>query len=174
LEKKRNVIRASIDGFHNPDDIRYTRGKDSPEGYYCESFNYDALTTLLLQPLGPNGNLKYKTSVFDFRTNTDAHSPTLTAQKNSILIFDGVFLLRQELFNFWDFKIFVEVDFEESLRRAVIRDKELLGDETFTRERYLKRYIPGQKIYLEAIMPKLIADVVINNNDVERPALGRN
>ena len=41
LEKKKNVIRASIDGFHNPGYIRYKRCKDSPEGYYYDSFNYD-------------------------------------------------------------------------------------------------------------------------------------
>jgi len=36
----RPVIRASIDGFHNPGAIRYARGKFSPEGYYFDSFDY--------------------------------------------------------------------------------------------------------------------------------------
>ena len=50
------VLRASIDGFHNPKEIRRQRGSLSPEGYYYDSFNYVLLTTHLLQPLEPQGN----------------------------------------------------------------------------------------------------------------------
>ena len=121
----------------------------------------------MLTPLGPDGNLIYKTSVFDFRTNSEAHSPTQTAQKNSILLFDGVFLLRQELIDYWDYKIFVDVDFDESLRRATQRDKEIFGSASSARERYMKRYIPGQKIYLKTVNPKTFADVVVKNNEPE-------
>jgi uridine kinase len=39
----RPVIRAGIDGFHNPRSVRYRRGKDSPEGFFLDSFNYDSL-----------------------------------------------------------------------------------------------------------------------------------
>ncbi len=122
----------------------------------------------MLSPLGPDENLKYKISVFDFRTDSETHSPAQTAQKNSILLFDGVFLLRQELLEHWDYKIFVDVDFEESLRRAILRDKELFGSESSARKRYLKRYIPGQKIYLKTVNPKTLADVVVKNNDTEK------
>lgn len=33
----REVIRASVDGFHRPRVERYRRGPDSPEGYYEDS-----------------------------------------------------------------------------------------------------------------------------------------
>jgi len=39
----RDVIRASVDGFHNPRVVRYTRGPDSPEGYFLDSFDYATL-----------------------------------------------------------------------------------------------------------------------------------
>ena len=77
-------------------------------------------------------------------------------------------MLRQELIEHWDYKIFVDVDFEESLRRATLRDKELFGSESSARERYMKRYIPGQKIYLKTFNPKTYADVVVKNNDPEK------
>jgi uridine kinase len=32
----RDVIRASIDGFHDPRAVRYARGRDSPDGYLRE------------------------------------------------------------------------------------------------------------------------------------------
>src|SRR5689334_3419655 len=63
------VILASIDGFHNPSDIRSRRGKLSPEGYYEDSFNYPALKELLLGPLGPNGSLYYQSKLFNFHTD---------------------------------------------------------------------------------------------------------
>ena len=46
----RPVIRASIDGFHNSAEVRHQRGKSSPEGYYLDSFNYNALTKQLTNP----------------------------------------------------------------------------------------------------------------------------
>ena len=52
LEKSnRQIIRASIDGFHNPKAIRYRKGRDSPDGYYQDSFNLQLLIDKLLEPL---------------------------------------------------------------------------------------------------------------------------
>ena len=48
--QNRPVIRASIDGFHNPSSIRHVRGELSADGYYNDSFNYDALVKFLLSP----------------------------------------------------------------------------------------------------------------------------
>ena len=51
----RAVIRASVDGFHNPRHFRYRLGADSPEGYYRDSFDYETLKAVLLDPLGARG-----------------------------------------------------------------------------------------------------------------------
>ncbi len=60
-----NVILISVDDFHNPSKIRYQQGRNSPQGYYEDSFNYNAIITNVLKPLGPEGNLKYKSAFFD-------------------------------------------------------------------------------------------------------------
>ena len=86
----RPVIRASIDGFHNPKSIRYTKGEASPEGYYFDSFNHKAMTEVLLDPLS-SGKLQYKTAVFDYRTDSEVVLPVQTATKDSILIMEGIF-----------------------------------------------------------------------------------
>jgi uridine kinase len=49
----RPVVRATIDGFHWPRAERYRRGPTSPEGYYRDSFDYDALRRELLLAVGP-------------------------------------------------------------------------------------------------------------------------
>ena len=39
----RPSVRVPVDGFHNPQSIRYQRGRDSAEGYYRDAYNYDLL-----------------------------------------------------------------------------------------------------------------------------------
>jgi len=172
LQKQvRPVIRASIDGFHNPRAVRYKRGPDSPEGYFYNSFDYAAITARLLEPLGANGNRRYQTAVFDFRTDSPLRSPVEHAPDNAILLFDGVFLLRSELYPYWDFKIFVDVGFETAVERATQRDQYLFGTAKDARRRYWKRYVPGQRLYLQRHNPRGYADVVIKNDDPMNPTM---
>ncbi len=161
----RPVIRASLDGFHRPRAERYYRGPDSPEGYYLDSFDYGALKEALLLPLGPEGDLNYRTAVFDFRSDAPVDSPLLQAPANAVLLLDGVFLLRPELNAHWDYRIFVQVDFEVALRRAVQRDRELFGSPEAVRARYEERYFPAQRSYLERVQPQGLADAIVHNND---------
>lgn len=56
----RSVIRASCDGFHSVRADRYRRVRDSPEGYYHDSFDYEAIRSALLVPLGPSGSGSYR------------------------------------------------------------------------------------------------------------------
>jgi uridine kinase len=167
----RGVIRASIDGFHNPQHIRSNRGPYSPEGYYYDSFNYELLQECLLNPLGPDGNRIYRPAVFDFKTNREIHAKELQAKDMDILIFEGVFLFRPELYPCWDLKIFVDIDFQTSIDRALKRDLYLFGQKAEILKRYQERYIPGQEIYLDAVKPKLKADIIVNNNDFTKPEI---
>ena len=88
----RDVIRASIDGFHNPSAIRRSRGPLSPEGYFHDSFNYPALIDSLLEPLGPGGSRAFRRAIFDFRTDAPVETPVEHAAPDAILLLDGVFL----------------------------------------------------------------------------------
>ena len=168
----RTVIRASIDGFHNPSAVRRQRGPDSPEGYFQDSFNYSALRAVLLDPLGSAGSLCFQRAVFDFRTDRPVESPTEEATIDSILLFDGVFLLRPEVRDCWDFSVFVQAEFSTTLKRAISRDLELFGGKTEVLRRYTERYVPGQKIYLSEVDPERLASLVVVNDDPISPVLG--
>jgi uridine kinase len=165
------VIRASLDNFHHPREVRHRRGAASPEGYYYDSFDYPALKSLLLEPLGPGGSLHYQTALFDGRAETALSAPVQAAAPRSILLFDGVFLFRPELEACWDLKIWVEVTFEVALGRAVQRDSEMFGGAAAVRERYEQRYIPGQRLYLEQCRPREQAHLIVDNNDPLHPVL---
>jgi len=170
----RTTIRASIDSFHNPRNVRYKKGSNSPEGYYQDSFQNDAILSELLIPLGPGGSRIYRSSVYNYRTDKPVLPQFHEAPLDAILLFDGVFLLRPELIRFWDFKIFVDVNFETSLQRAVARDLSVKGsgpDADTLRMRYHQRYVAGQQIYLQISRPKEKADVIIDNQNLDFPEI---
>ena len=167
----RAVIRASIDGFHRPRAERRRRGEDSPEGYYEDSFDYAALREALLDPLGFGGSRRYRPAVFRFRSDAPRSDAAAVAPEDAVLLFDGVFLLRPELFGIWDLRVFVSVGFDEVLRRALDRDAALFGSRDEVARRYRRRYIPGQRLYYAAAGPAEAADVVVYNNDPASPRL---
>lgn len=168
--RDREVIRASIDGFHLPRERRYRRGQDSPEGYYLDSFDHQAVRAELLLPLGPNGNRSCRLAVFDFRENERTSGNAHTAKPDAVLLFDGVFLLRPELIDLWDFRIFLFVEFPEVLRRVALRDRDLFASSDAVK-RYRIRYIPGQEIYFRTVRPWTLADVVLDNSDPTSPLI---
>ena len=84
---------------------------------------------------------------------------------------DGVFLLRKELGNCWDYSIFVDAGFSTTVKRALTRDVELFGSAEEVERRYSTRYVPGQKIYLSLVEPARLASVVIENDDPTNPSI---
>ena len=74
------------------------------------------------------------------------------------LVADGVFLQRPELDDLWDLRIWLEIAFDQALGRAVVRDAELFDD---VRDRYERRYYPGQRLYISEVDPRAHADIVV-------------
>jgi uridine kinase len=167
----REVIRASIDGFHRPRSQRHRQGPESPCGYYEDSFDQERLLAELLHPLGDAGSRLYRTRIFDYRADAPVRAEPMRASADAILLFDGVFLLRPELAGAWDHRIFVTVSPREVIRRARGRDAELFGSPGEAERRYKARYLPAQQHYLQTIHPDQLADVVLENNDPAHPTL---
>jgi len=172
---KRQIINSSIDGFHNPKKIRYKKGRSSPNGYYKDSFNYQSVIKNLLLPLSAKGNLRYCVATFDYQINQEIKTSLKIAKQNAILIMDGVFLLRPELINYWDLKIFLNVDFKTTLLRAIQREKDqkTLGNKQDIINWYKIRYIPGQKLYFAESNPQKKANIIIDNNNFNYPKINK-
>lgn len=167
----RPAIRASIDSFHRPAAERYRRGRYSPQGYYLDAFDYPGLRAALLLPLGPGGNGRYRTAIFDPWNDAPVEQPEQAAHPKAVLLFDGVFLFRPELNDVWDFRIFVDLDVEEAMRRGSGRDQAWMGSLEIAQLRYRLRYVPGEQIYVRDIRPKQHADVIFDNRDPANPGL---
>ena len=169
----RPVIRASVDGFHHPRAARYRRGADSPDGFYLDSYDHERLRAVLLDPLGPAGDRRHRTAVFDWRIDAAVDLPEATADESAVLLFDGIFCQHPAIADCWDLVVFLAIDFEEALRRMQIRDRSPSSPEEAMTERFWKRYAPGQQRYLREVRPRDNADIVIDNTDPMHPVILR-
>ncbi|MFU2028712.1 P-loop NTPase fold protein [Bacillus wiedmannii] len=165
------ITRASIDDFHNPRAIRYAQGKESARGYYEDAHDYIAFKERLLRPLGPNGNLQYETISHNLITDMPVHNEPLLAQPNMVLIVDGTFLLKKDVVHLFDYKIFVDTDFEIARERGAKRETEAFGSYEEAEKMFLNRYHAACKMYIDEHNPKSCADVIFWNNNFDDPVV---
>lgn len=173
LVPARPVIRVSGDDFHQPAALRKHRGDLSPDGYYHDAFDVQAMIDHVLQPLGPQGDLQYRSSLHDYRRDEPSLAAPASAATEAVLLFDGVFLLRPELRPHWDLSVDLDVDQDESLRRALSRDLELFESADNVRRRYIHRYLPGQALYRSQARPKDVCDVLVDMSSPADPVVLR-
>lgn len=167
--RQKIVVRSSIDNFHNSRVIRYKQGKESAIGYYEDAHDYNSFKQKLLIPLGPDGNLNYQTISLDLEKDEYVNSKVSIATKDMIFIIDGTFLFKKELRDLYDFKIFINSDFELARKRGAKREERAFGSYEKAEEMFLNRYHAASKLYLEQHSPQLYADIVINNDEFENP-----
>jgi uridine kinase len=165
---RRDVIRATIDDFLFPRAQRYPRGEYSAEGCYFDTHDYHALNRVLLDPLGPGGNRRFQHAVYDRTTDTVLSPPVTHAPADAVLIFDGVFLMRPELIDRWDLRIFVSTALDKTVDRAVIRERQVASRAEVER-RWRERYIPSQQLYFATVRPTDHADIIVHNDEPQQP-----
>ncbi len=121
LERTVPVVRASVDDRYRPMARRYERGRDSPGGFYRNSYDCDLLWRLLLGPLGPGGDGQDTAVTFDVAADQPLDLPVQQASPRGVLLFDGLFLRRPELRQCWEAPIFLRVPFGVSIPRGASR-----------------------------------------------------
>lgn len=161
------VVRASVDGFHNPARTRHRRGRNSPEGFYRDSYDYGRFIRLLLDPFGPEGSGNYVQQVYDVRREREVRCPPALAEAGTVLIVDGIFTHRDELVRFWDYTVWLDVPFEVAFPRAAQR----AGLDPDPNAESNRRYVEGQRLYVAECDPRARASLVIDNTDLTNPAI---
>lgn len=156
----RAVFRASIDDFHQPRARRYARGKDSPEGFYRDSYDYPTFKRMLTEPFRTGWIGSFNLAAFDLKRDLPFQPVWSSGPKDAILIVDGIFLNRPELRGIWNYSIWLDVDPEVATARMLERDGRSPNPE---------RYRDGQKLYLEEAKPREAASAIVDNSDFERP-----
>ncbi|MEV4260072.1 uridine kinase [Kribbella sp. NPDC049584] len=149
------------------------RSDRSGKGFFAVGWDYDAVRNQLLLPLGPDGNRRYVVGVRETSARSALDSPTRTATPDAVLLADGAFLQRPELDAHWDLRIYIHVSFDTVLHRGTARDQAWKDSPAAAEHRYLTRYIPGERRYVNEIHPADRAQLVVDNEDPAYPIITR-
>ncbi len=162
----RPVLHLTVDGFHRPRAERYRTGR-GPEGFYRDSYDYDALQRSVLQPF--RAGRPVVPAVRDVGSDRALAPEPVAVGADTVLLVDGIFLQRPELVDAWDAVVFVDVPFAVSVPRGNDR---FAGDHDPDPEAASnRRYVEGQRLYLGEADPLRSATWVVDNTDLRRPTL---
>ncbi len=155
-----------MDDFHHPSIIRY-KGKDPITSYIDNAFDLDKLVDEILKPITNNHQLDKEIKLLDMEKDQLTIKKRYRIDKDTIVLIEGVLLYREPIYQYFDYRIFIDITFDEVLIRAKRRDHHIFGDAVLNR--YINKYIPIQKMYLKKYKPKAISDIIINNENYMQP-----
>ncbi len=163
-EVGRVALVIHVDDFMHLRAIRHRRGRTSPQGYFEDSYDYDALIRHVLEPLGAAGSGRFRTGCTDRARDITVDLPERQASPTTITVVEGLFLLRDELAGWWEYSVFLDVSLDITMNRKSRRDGLSLvpGDQLHS------RYVEGWRSYREQHRPHDRATWVVASTD---PAL---
>jgi len=169
----RSTLRASLDDFKNPWREARELGYDriTGRGYYRNAYDFHSARTLLLDPASADGSGTVVLCAHDPLTGIDHRTVTVEASADAVLVVDSVFACRPEYNDFWDFRIWLDVDPEVSLARGIERDTLAEDGIDAATKLHSDRYHAAEAIYLAEVDPQSLADVIIDNRDFARPRI---
>jgi HAD superfamily hydrolase (TIGR01549 family) len=151
-----------LDDFHNPQAIRYS-GENPAENYYNLSFNLDEIINRLLIPLCRGESFSIKLPVLNIETDEYDSEKEYQINPETIVIFEGVFLLRKELLPHIDYTVFLDIPFRLSLERGMLRGG--------SAQKYNTKYHAAQRKYLAEYPPEKQADMMLDNSNWDSPSI---
>lgn len=163
--QSRPVIVIHADDYLNPAPIRHSKGRNSAEGFWQDSYNHAALHELPFAPLSPNGDGWCSPASYDQELDLTVRAEYLHAPSNALVIVEGMFLHRDELTRCWDASVFLDVPFAETAARMAVRN----GSNPDPVHPTMRRYVGGQRLYFAAARPWERATIVVVNTDFTSP-----
>jgi uridine kinase len=160
----RTVHVVHEDDFLQPRALRYRRGRDSPEGFYRDTYDERALRECVLEPLAPRGDRLVRLRAFDHVTDRACPSQPVLVGPDDVVVVEGMFLHRAALTGVWDVSVFLDVPFTETARRMAARD----GSNPDPEHPSMRRYVGGQRLYLAERAPRTRATYVVEHGDTSR------
>ncbi|MDM5246087.1 kinase [Lysinibacillus sp. G4S2] len=134
---------------------RYNTGYDEWYEYYYLQWDIDFIKHHVFLQLH-NYNLELKLPFYDQSTDVSCNKK-ITLAANSILIVEGIFLLRSEWRSFYDYSLYIECPKTVREERVLQRDV-YIGDFRTRLNKYRRRYWPAEEYYLEKEDPLAVAD----------------
>ena len=153
-----NAAVFHIDDMIHPRAVRYNDDYPQWEQYYYLQWRYDYFMREVISPIREGRSLG-PIELYD--KENDSYKTVLSdIPAGSIVIVEGVFLLRSELEGAFDVTVYIDVSKEERLERVLKRD-DYIGDSEAILKKYNERYFPAEDHYFEECSPKEKADIII-------------
>jgi uridine kinase len=160
-----------VDDFHRPRRERYAGPRPEPDQYRHQSIALDALVQDVLSPIRTHGRLDQTLRHLDLRTDRYTTERSYRVTERSIVVVEGVFLLRRPVRVHLDLIVFLAVDEEVLVARGAGRDESVHGSDA--ERRFRQKYLPAQRVVFAANPPEQLADVIIDNTDWDQPQVIR-
>ncbi|HEY5713816.1 MAG TPA: hypothetical protein VIT68_00510 [Candidatus Gracilibacteria bacterium] len=167
--QNKEAYHVGIDGFHFDKSHRYRQGRHSARGYYEDAYDEVGFRQKVLE-LSQKKPFSFIPFSHDLKTDQHLTPDPIPLAPNALLITDGCHLFKPIYQSHWDLKIYLKISFETALQRGIQRGIET-NDPKETRESYLNRYHAASKMYIEAVQPEFLADIIIDYEDFEDPKI---
>ena len=156
--KGRTVLLLHIDDFIHPRSVRYNDNHPEWLCYYDLQWRFDYFAGVIRQ-IRTSREPSISIELYD-KAN-DTYTPHRYALSDSIVVLvEGIFLQRAEYSGLFDCLIYMDVPEELRLRRVLKRDT-YIGSEDQIAAKYISRYFPAERQYLQEYQPQLRADFVL-------------
>jgi uridine kinase len=164
VERGRQALRACLDDFKRPWSEAHLYDRTSGEGYYRNAFDLES---------APGADGVVALCSIDPLTQLDHSTAKTLMSANGVLIVDGTFACRPELDVYWDFRIWLEIDSELSVRRGTQRDAAMEGDAKAAERLHRDRYLTAEQLYIAEVDPCSFVEAIVDNADFSHPILVR-
>ncbi|MES9515127.1 uridine kinase [Rhodococcus erythropolis] len=158
-----DVVTIHGDEFSTAKAVR-NNNPDAVRGYLEDAYDYSILSSRVLVPLrsAEVSDISYVS------TDPETDESVVTKARvpdRAIVLVEGVLLFRGLMRDQFDLRIWVETSFDESLRRAKVRPRDVsyYGTAEAIVSRYESRFHPAQRIHLRDDRPQLTSHVIVRS-----------
>lgn len=158
--KNNNVhtILLHIDDFINVREVRYNSAYPEWQCYYDLQWRYEYFTGIIKQIKNRTNN-NIEIELYD-KDNDCYFSQNYDIEEKTVVIVEGIFLQRKELYGIFDYMVYIDVPEDERMTRVLKRDT-YIGNEQQIIDKYENRYFPAERKYFNKYHPEQSADFVI-------------
>lgn len=171
-ERGKNILSVSGDSFQFSREYKEDlHEKDWATQHMKRTINFEKMVSEFLQPLQSFPN-ELQLDIVNYDTKEKVKT-TISLRYPLIVVIESIYLFSRTLTPYFDYKIFLDISIEEALKRATSRkrDLELYGSAYGIEQKYKTKNFPGYFQFDHQENPKGHADVIIDNNDWQNPAI---
>jgi len=166
--RKINGTVVKMTDFRSPIEKNYA-DEDEVEAFYFHGFNTNKIIEEILTPFREKGSLDVTLRSFGDDTGRYGKEKQYRIEEGGVMLVEGIHMFREPLIDFFDLKIYLYMDEQEALHRALVRDI-YLGEEQKVTE-FVQKHIPAQKMYSAKHIPTEESDYAVDNTNHRRPRL---